>query len=285
MTPKYPIFIISKGRSDCCYTADSLLEMNVPFRIVLEACDYDLYAAVYGEEVLLTLPFENLGFGSIPARNWLWQKAIDEGSVKHWIMDDNIKGFYRMNYNRRIRVGDGTTLACAEEFTDRYMNVAFAGLHYMYFAADRDPRKPPYYLNTRVYSILLIRNDLPYRWRGRYNEDTDICLRALKDGWCTLLFNAFLANKITTLIMKGGNTDTVYATGDHRREFAESLKRQHPDVVEIVWRYERWHHQVDYSKFRNNKLKLKPEITPTKDVNEHGMFLKKVLEDDQDAED
>ena len=54
--------------------------------------------------------------------------------------------------------------------------------------------------------------------------------------------------------MKGGNTDNVYHDTDNRREFAESLREQHPDVVEVVWRYERWHHQVNYKPFKDNKL-------------------------------
>jgi hypothetical protein len=36
-----------------------------------------------------------------------------------------------------------------------------------------------------------------------------LSLRALKDGLCTILFNAFLAGKVTTLRMKGGNTDEL----------------------------------------------------------------------------
>lgn len=56
--------------------------------------------------------------------------------------------------------------------------------------------------------------------------------------------------------MKGGNTDTVYAETNDRKEFAESLKEQHPDVVDVVWRFNRWHHDVDYRRFRGNKLKI-----------------------------
>lgn len=121
--------------------------------------------------------------------------------------------------------------------------------------------------------MTLINTALPYRWRGRYNEDTDICLRALKDGWVTAQFNAFLGDKATTMKMKGGNTDNVYNTGDHRRAFAESLKEQHPDVVEVVWKFDRWHHQVDYSPFKRNALRLRQGVTPTKAVNEYGMRL------------
>jgi hypothetical protein len=45
---------------------------------------------------------------------------------------------------------------------------------------------PPFYLNRRVYSITLVNNKTPYRWRGRYNEDTDLCLQVLSNDWCTI---------------------------------------------------------------------------------------------------
>lgn len=74
--------------------------------------------------------------------------------------------------------------------------------------------------------------------------------------------------------MKGGNTDTIYNTGDKRKEFAESLQRQHPDIVKVVWRYERWHHEVDYSKFKRNKLIKKQGLEIPNRVNNYGLVLK-----------
>ena len=44
--------------------------------------------------------------------------------------------------------------------------------------------------HSRIYSCNLIRTDIPYRWRGRYNEDTILSLDILRGGHCTLLFNA-----------------------------------------------------------------------------------------------
>lgn len=73
--------------------------------------------------------------------------------------------------------------------------------------------------------------------------------------------------------MKGGNTDNVYNTGDSRLSFAKSLKEQHPDVVDVVWKFNRWHHQVDYSPFKNNKLVLRKGVTQLKSVNDYGMEL------------
>lgn len=280
MNTKYPIYIISKGRWESRQTSRTLERLDVSYRIVVEPAEYERYAEVIDPSKIIQLPsnFSELGQGGIPVRNWVWEHSMSEGHKRHWILDDNVSNFLRLSHNRRFYVGDGTVFKCIEDFTDRYENVAFSGFNYKYFAPDRSATLPPFYLNTRVYSMILVNNELPIRWRGRYNEDTDICLRALKDGWCTLLFNAFLGDKTSTMTMKGGNTDTIYNTGDNRREFAESLARQHPDIVKVVWRYDRWHHQVDYSGFRKNKLKLKDGLIIPEGVNNYGMELIRVNE-------
>lgn len=271
MNPKYPVYVISKGRWDKCLTARELRAMGVPFYLVVEECEKENYLQVHDN--LLVLPFSNLGLGSIPARNFVWQHSRANGDLRHWILDDNIEGFHRLNRNEKPKVTSGTIFRCAEDFTDRYSNVAISGFNYYSFCKKTDA-VPPYYLNTRIYSCILLRNDLPYEWRGRYNEDTDLSIRALKDGYCTILFNAFLAGKVTTMRMSGGNTDNVYTDDDKRLKFAQSLKEQHPDVVSVTWKFNRWHHQVNYAPFKKNKLiKIDPNKSYPK-INEYGMSLK-----------
>jgi hypothetical protein len=275
MNPKYPIYIISKGRWESRLTSNALEESNIPYRIVVEPDEYDNYAAVIDSSKILCLPFSNLGQGSIPARNFVWEHSINEGHERHWILDDNIEGFYRYNYSIKYRVVTGTIFKCAEDFIERYENIALAGFQYKFFATHCRNR-PAFILNTRIYSCILIKNDLPYRWRGRYNEDTDLSLRALKDGWCTILFNAFLQGKAATMTMSGGNTDNVYTDNDERMKFAKSLEEQHPNLVKVVRKFNRWHHQVNYGHFKNNKLVKKQGIEIPNRVNEYGMVLKNV---------
>lgn len=278
MNPKYSIYIISKGRWESRLTSKALESKNIPYKIVVEPQEYEQYANVIDKNKIIVTPiaFSSLGQGSIPVRNFVWEESIKNNEEKHWLLDDNIVNFYRLNRNRRIPVSDGTIFKCAEDFTDRYTNVAFSGLNNIAFAPDRSERIAPFTLNTRIYSMTLINNSIPYRWRGKYNEDTDICLRALKDGWCTIQFNAFLGDKATTMKMKGGNTDSIYNTGDMRREFAESLKEQHPDIVEVVWKFNRWHHKVNYKPFKENKLIKKEGLIIKDGVNNYGMVLKKI---------
>ena len=253
---KYPIYIISKGRHESRLTAKALEDIGINYRIVIEAQEFDDYASVIDEAKILVLPFSNLGKGSIPARNWVWEHSISEGHKRHWILDDNISGFGRLNNNRKIKIKTSATFRAVEDFTDRYENVKMSGMNYRFFVPEGSTRKP-YMMNTRIYSCILLSNDIEYRWRGKYNEDTDLSLRILKDDHCTLLFNAFFCDKIGTLKMKGGNTEEVYADSNNRRDFAESLREQHPDLVKVVWRYERWHHEVNYSVFKQKLQRVK----------------------------
>jgi hypothetical protein len=275
MKNKYPIYIISKGRWESRKTSKALEEMNVQYRIVIEPKEFQLYSQYIDERKIIVLPenYSELGQGGIPARNFVWEHSIKEGHKRHWILDDNIEQFNRLNRNLQVKVTTGAIFKAAEDFVDRYENVALAGFQYDFFAKAKTVL-PAFYMNTRIYSCILIKNDLPYRWRGRYNEDTDLSLRALKDGWCTILFYAFIQQKTQTMKMKGGNTDTIYNKGDNRREFAESLQQQHPDVAKVTWKFNRWHHQVNYKPFKKNQLIRKQGIEIKQGVNEYGMVLK-----------
>jgi len=300
--PKYPVYIISKGRHESMFTSRSLSRMNVPHYITIEPQDLDLYEKALDNfnirkyVTLLVAPFSNHGDGPGRARNWCWDHSISIGAKSHWVLDDNIQDFYRLHKNMRIRVGTGVCFRVMEDFVDRYENVMIAGPQYRFFCAPNQ-KYPAYVANTRIYSTLLIRNDCKHRWRGRYNEDTDICLRVLKDGDCTVQFNAFLQGKCATQTVSGGNTEEFYhkelgldkETGEAIRSDnlevkdrynvsgtvakSQMLVDMHPDVASMVWRYGRWHHYVNYEPFKKNKLKYKPDVVVKKGVNNYGMKL------------
>ena len=254
--PRHPIYVISKGRWETSLTVRALDRMGVPHRVVVEPSEAAKYAEAIGHARLLVLPsdFSKLNQGSIPARNFVWDHAVRAGARRHWIMDDNIRYFFRRNHNMKIEALTGAVFRAMEDYVERFRNVPIAGPQYDFFVPDQGACKPPLTWNTRVYSCLLLDHHAlgtDGKWRGKYNEDTDLCLRALKRGHCTLLFNAFLQKKIGTMVMRGGNTDALYAKG--RLDFVRSLVKQHPDVARHVIRYGRDHHHVDYSAFQNNQ--------------------------------
>lgn len=272
MKNRYPIYVISKGRSDRCLTARELKLLSAEFFLVVEPQEFDDYFSKWGDScVILKTPFSNLGNGSVDVRNFVLDHSRKNGDVRHWILDDNIEGFHRLNRNEKFKVADTTIFRCCEDFTERFENVAISGMNYHSFCKATDS-VPPFYLNTRVYSCILIKNDIEFSWRGKFNEDTDLCLRVLKSGLCTILFNAFLCGKVTTMRMSGGNTGEVYGNTNNRLEFAESLRDQHPDCVKVVKKFGRWHHSVDYSIFNSNNLIYKGHEFANK-VNNYGMKL------------
>lgn len=271
MNPRYPVYIVSKGRADSRLTAKALEEMGVPYFIVIEAQDWDAYSAVIDVDKILVLPVANHGNGPGLARNWCWEHSRLLGVRRHWVMDDNINGFYRLNNNLKVQVTTGAIFRAMEDFCDRYLNVHVAGPNYFMFAS-RKTVMPPFVWNTRIYSCLLIENEIPYRWEGRYNEDTDLSLRILKDGHCTCQFNAFLQYKITTQTLGGGCSAEFYFKEGTLNK-SKLLQKMHPDVTEVVWKWGRWHHHVDYSRFKRNKPKRDENVTFNPEENNYGMFL------------
>lgn len=242
----------------------------MPFHVVVEPQEYIDYAAVVDPTKIITLPFSDRGL--VTTRNWIWDYALSLGTPYFWTFDDNIIEFYRLNKNLKYRVSDGTFLKAIEDFVERYENVYIAGMQYEMFA----PRKQkwyPFILNTRIYSNMLIKADIPYRNRGIYNDDTDLCLQILKDGFCTIEFCAFLAKKIRTMKVKGGMTPLYQ--GDGRLKMARELQSRHPDVVKITRKWGRWQHQVDYRPFKNNRLIKKPGVIIPEGINNYGMKLVK----------
>ena len=152
MNPKYPIYVISKGRWEARPTSKALEAISAPYRIVVEPQELQSYAEVIDPKKILVLPFSNLGQGSIPARNWVWEHSIAEGHDRHWIMDDNIAGFRRWENNKRERVSDPAIFREAEDFIDQYLNVPMSGLQYSMFAVTETTRAitKPFLLNTRL---------------------------------------------------------------------------------------------------------------------------------------
>ena len=270
--PTYPIYVPSKGRATQCYTAKFLLHDAVPFALVVEDYERDTYAARYPTVPILTLPEPDQGL--MYARNFIKQHATRLGAARHWQLDDNIRGVRRWWRGKRIRCASGVALRVTEDFVDRYENVAIAGLNYTMFAHSHGrPPADPFWLNVHVYSCTLIDNRLPYQWRARYNDDTDMCLQALAGGHCTVLMNAFMCDKLQTMTIRGGNPDDLYH-GDGRLKMARSLERDWPGVVETKRRWQRPQHVIKghWRKF-DTQLKLRADVQIPDAPNEYGMQL------------
>ncbi len=270
------MYVPSKGRYDNNLTAKMFARDRVPFTLVVEPAEQDHYAAVWGDKATIeVLPAD--GFGLMAARNWIRDHAEAAGADRHWQFDDNIRGMLRPYKGKRLPIEAGAALTPAEDFVDRYTNVALAGFQYYTFHPDTCVY-PPFVHNVHVYSATLVNHAMPYRWRRAYNDDTDIVLQALVGGWATILFNAFLIDKLRTMTMAGGNTTDLYdPLEDGRLKMARSLERDWPGVVTTKRRFERPQHVVkgEWSWF-DTPLIRRPDLVLPEGNDEYGMQLREV---------
>lgn len=98
MNPKYPVYIISKGRWESRLTNKALERMNVPYHIVIEPQEFNDYARVIDEKKILVLPFSNLGKGSIPEGIKLNQQTNNYGMI---LVNKNDKKASTKNQTKR----------------------------------------------------------------------------------------------------------------------------------------------------------------------------------------
>lgn len=258
---KYPVYVISKGRWALKkHSAQFLIDDGVDCKVVVEPQEAEEYSKRFGQNRVLVLPFSNLGQGSIPARNWVWEHSKSIHAKRHWIFDDNIGKINTFKKGKRVKCNAIEALEKTENFVEKFTNVAICGITYRFLCA---PGCKPFYLNCHAYSTLLILNELPFRWRGRYNEDTDLCLQALTNNWCTLNINVFNTDKAATMTCKGGNTDELYKDNG-RLKMSRSLEyewqKKWPGLVKTVYKFNRAQHHVNWKLFKT-PLKLVDALT------------------------
>lgn len=269
METKYPIYIPSKGRADALKTARMFDTDKVPYRVVVQPDQVSAYAEWREKGNLLVLPED--GKGLVYARNWIKDHSISEGHERHWQFDDDISGMMNVRNGHRLWCDSGTALSLCEEFVDCYENVGLASPNSAFFVPCSNgfsqSKFAPFLLNARCYTAFLHMNSLPNRWRGRYNEDTDMTLQVLADGYCTVLFNAFLimtdgteTNATGSGNKKGGGQASVYAR-DGRLQMARDLERVWPGVVTTKRRFNRPQHVVasSWMKFDNKLIRKSPQ--------------------------
>lgn len=261
--PKYPIYIPSYRRSDCFKTPPLFKKHGVPFYLVVDSNDWDDYCKAGYEEHLLRLPFLNNGT-SYPPRIFIWEHSEANGDARHWQIDDNIYHFKHFTGKKRLYIPPGAALRMVEEFSDQYTNVAIYGPNYCTFCMPGQNHGPVRF-NVHIYSCMCIKNDLPFRWRGPWNEDVDLCLQALVAGYCTIATNFVCQNKAATMQIKGGNT-VSYTNLDSRAYGARTLQAKWPGLVELTNKYGRPHFHIknNWKQFEGNKLIRDPDYVPLK---------------------
>jgi len=223
---RFPIYIPSKRRPGRVLVARQFDADAIPYRIVVEPQDYDLYLEQYPAEKLLALDLNDGGIAYV--RNFIKDHALASGYEYHWQFDDNVRSFaIRRNGKAKI-ARPVNALSFIESVVTSFTRIGGANFSNGAFAFSYD-NKSVFALNNQVYCAMLLRTDTKARFRKGIHEDTDYSLQILSEGWSTIVCKRVVMTKTNTMTMSGGNTDSEYA-GNGRRIRFERLVAEWPEA-------------------------------------------------------
>lgn len=275
---KFPIGILSYGRYNDNFTSKYLLKCGIYHKIFVEPCEYDLYIDNYYnnlshknrklvEIINVGEDFHTRNLGGTPVRNYILDYYYVKGFARCWILDDNIKCYYRYNRGCKTEIYSGSIFSSIEKYIEIYENVGVCSHNFSPFITTGRSR-PVIVLNEKQYSSLLLLTDKQYRFRHKYNEDVLISVEYIISGKLNFCFNHILYNKNTSGTDKGGNTDTIYSNGYEEKYdylYNELKKMYNSNILKI---------NCEFDKFISNK--------PLKDKDKHhSIKYKGIVVDDR----
>lgn len=272
LKPKYPIYVISYQRYKTFWTIKSLEEMDIKYFIVIKEREYEDYKSSLErhnyknyEIIAMSEEFERQqnelnNHGGIPQRNKCWSHAKENGFTSHWIVDDNIDGFFIYHKQRRVPFNHYSFFTHLENFRDSIVEpIGLLSPNYTWDFPEIDHRVP-FTVNTKNYSCILVNHELLERknivWRKTYNEDVRLTLDCLMNRIRTIGMNQFLIKKMRTGQCKGGNEE-IYKkhTLDGFKLKYDEIKEEYPKYISSITKHKdgRSHHKLNLKEFDSFK--------------------------------
>jgi DNA repair photolyase len=224
----YPVYVFSHGRSDCATTPKLLDGARIQnWSLVVPGEEAEAYSTNYPNDDVLSLPGGAGGHhvGILEARQWILDRARQEGYPYIWMLDDDISGFYRDNGET---VSPRALMSGLERFIEDYENVAVMGV-----SQDGDPAYKlfePNQWSFRGIYLVNTQTGLDFDPDAPLLEMIEFCLLHLDSKkWTTVLHNQYRVSMKEGL--HGGAT-SLYLSGIYRK-LAKRLKEEFPSMVQL----------------------------------------------------
>lgn len=128
----FPIYICSKARAGNAPLLPLLIGENIKAVLVVEPIDFEIYSASFPQLQILALP-EN-GRGLPFSRQFALEHSRRLKNEWFWMLDDDIKQFYKVENRRCVPVPARVALSEVQELAQKVPNCAQAALEYHQFA-------------------------------------------------------------------------------------------------------------------------------------------------------
>ena len=241
---EHPILIPSKGRPDARLPR-LLDECELSYALVVEPQDEAAYRQVLPSARYIVLPENDRGLSY--ARQQVLTLARDARLSHFWLLDDNVRGFYRIEHGKCLPCGPEEAFGYAEWLATNIPRAALVGLQYQQFAWNA---KVAYQLNRYAYCCVLVdaETGIDYRPEFQFKSDVAFCLDHLTNGWRTVLVNKFAMNKPVMGANSHGGQSEGYKL--HRdEEAARLLCKTFPRYATIIQKTARIDARVDWGAF------------------------------------
>lgn len=251
----FPIYIPSKNRSSTATTPFLLSDENIPHNILIDPTEKSDYAKTYLKSTLIA---SNKQVSVSSAR----QAILDICKKKHsaswiWMFDDDVvkvgtiknKKFTQTN----IKVWMSEIEKIIETIKPEQSNICQIGFQFTSFNVSDKPIE----LNTNinciqlVYMPLIIKNNIQYNTELKALEDTDFCIKIMKNRMHNLKLNRFyFYTGPSGLKNKNGGLATLYGSGGKEKAI-QDFKKLYPDIISIDTKNST-NYKIRWYKFKNN---------------------------------
>ncbi len=191
----YPVYIPSKGRAETATTPKLLEQVNIPYTLVVEQQEARDYIKHFPNARVTVLNESHRGIAY--ARNAILEYARSDHPGWYWMIDDDIKQFYRLQdtifLNDTARV-----LEDVEKLVNQHQRLAQATIG----RKNRTKQKLPLCWNVSCCGCVCNHADRVGTYREHVQEDTDMSLQVVSAGYMTVQFNHI----VLSTPLRGQNT-------------------------------------------------------------------------------
>lgn len=250
MSTLWPIFVPSKERPNSSLIALASAQ-RVPVIAVLEPQDVRDYKLHFPGLDTMVLPENNRGLPF--SRATILSHARSRGFNWFWMLDDDIKNFYRVRDRRCVVTPMKDVLLKAQGLPD--INVGQLALEYQQFAwSSKVPTKRNSYCDV----VVAIRTSVKANYRALFKEDRDFTLQVIASGMDTMRA-AQLAFSAPKNGSNRGGLFNAYADG-HERLGVEKLVELWPWCCESQTKPSgRFDAKIHWKRVRQQPLTIAPE--------------------------
>ncbi len=240
----FPVFILTKGRAEIATTPSVLEADNVPYALVVEPQEAEVYRLNYPRAEIVVLPKDNQGLAY--ACYWLVEYVRSNSLTWFWRMDDNLGKFGETRCRRVCNMPAGAILSRAELATEWSNRLGLVGLQYTQYAW---AARKQYTINRMAAACYLqnAASGIQYDLGLPAKQDVDLTLRHVTQGWYTLIWQTLSMSKPTIASWTRGGQCEMY---NKRKDWddARRLRVLWPQYVKLVMKRGRLDVKIDWAK-------------------------------------